>query len=173
MTTQYSLIGAHHYVQSCLLGAYKIKIYGICEREERCTGNLDDQLPKDEEVLADTSHITSRSNTLDVSFTPQQKAYIMSLLGMDVPDSDVSEHFTLAPRVATVPSVIKSSVRIIMDNIRAPTSSWDNNLNYVMCSPLLERPISKLPSWISFISYDSIDMIEQQIPTSTYKTSSL
>lgn len=52
-----------------------------------------------------------------------KKAYLMSILGGDVPSLDTEEPFTLALRVVTTPNVIKTEVQTIMDDIRAPLSS--------------------------------------------------
>lgn len=72
----------------------------------------------------------------DTLFTLQQKAYLMTILGLREGKVAPEEH-TNAPTEAT-PATIQKRIESIMNDIRTPTHSRDNNQNYTVSNPCSE-----------------------------------
>lgn len=87
--------------------------------------------------------ITS-SNAIDVPFTPQQKAFIMSLSGIDTPPVPNSDPVIPLPEALVTPKTIKTKVQAMMD-IGASAPHRGEKWNYVEHS-LFSKDYQKVPA---------------------------
>lgn len=98
------------------------------------------------------------SSAPDVPFTPQQKAFIMSLFGIEAPRVNADEPTSPIPRPVTTSNIMQRKVQGIMDDIRALAPLQGYNWNYVEYSPFLEEyqkaPITDKINTLRFDRYD-------------------
>lgn len=67
------------------------------------------------------------SSTSDVPFTSQQKAFIMSLFGIDVPSTPNNDPVTPLPQATVIPTSMQTRVRAMMNDIKASAHSRGDN----------------------------------------------